>query len=195
MPTEVLYAPLFPSPALHSVSCYSETSTVFHLVFWWSSTCIHHPPDCSLLFRFSCQTGVWTHHVSTWYPLLFPPTCCFHLRTLILRNVLPQVQVIHARHIQMLLELSLAKHIWQLLHLNIFVFSFNVKVISDAISNTVSTSPQSPALKLRTCFFLIKDKVCTMFPFFFWSSIYSLLYFRDWLNIFQWLNNFLYWIW
>ena len=52
----------------------------------------------SLLFRFSCQTGTWTHHVSMWYPLFFPPICllsyCFYLRTLILRYVLPPVQVI-----------------------------------------------------------------------------------------------------
>lgn len=144
MPVEILYAPSLPLPAVHSVSCYPETSTVFQLLFLWSSTCIHHP----LYWQPAFQVFLSDRYLNTPCFYVVSSLLASNLSTILLfppENSNSQVSSAtcsgHTMHIEMLSEISLATHIWQLLHLVIFVFSFSVKVISNAISDTISTSP------------------------------------------------------
>lgn len=188
---EVLYVSLFPLPAVHSVSFYPETSTVFQLFSCDSVLGSITLCSGSLLYRFSCQTGVWTHRVSMFslLALICLQSYCFHLRT----QICSASSSGHIMHIQMLSEISLAMHIWQLLHAVIFVFSFVWRSWLRP-SQILSAPLPCPQLKSQGLVSFSLKTICATASTFFWFYVYSFLYFRDLLNKFQKLSNLLHWM-
>lgn len=196
MSDELLYASLFPLPAVHSVFFYPETSTVSQLLFLWFCTWIHHPLEWQPAFQvflsdrclntacFSVAPSLVCSNLSL--TLLFPPENSNV-------QICPAPSSGHIMHRQMLSEISLAMHIWHP-HPVMLVFSFMWRS-SLMPSHKLSAPLPCPQLKSQGLVSFSLKTICTTPSLFFWSYVYLFLYFRDVLNKLQKLNILLHWIW